>query len=93
MRTIERTTQFRRDYKRELKGKYREILERELRSLLALLANDEALPERYRDHALQGDWSGHRDCHLRPDLVLIYQKAEPTILRLRRLGSHSELFS
>ena len=92
MRTIERTTQIRRDYKRELKGRYRATIDDELRALLTLLVQDEPLPERYQDHPLQGNWSGHRDCHVRPDLILIYQKVEPNILRLRRLGSHAELF-
>ena len=84
MRTIERTTQFRRDYRRELKGRYRTTIDGELRVLLTLLVQDEPLPERYQDHPLQGHWSGYRDCHVRPDLILIYQKVEPNILRLRR---------
>ena len=45
----------------------------------------------YRDHPLTGDWKGFRDCHLRPDLVLIYSVSE-TELTLVRLGSHSDLF-
>ncbi|WLV67219.1 type II toxin-antitoxin system YafQ family toxin [Pseudomonas aeruginosa] len=46
---------------------------------------------RHRDHALTGDWKDHRDCHVKPDLVLIYQKPDADTLRLVRLGSHSEL--
>ena len=46
---------------------------------------------RRRDHALTGNWRDYRDCHIKPDLVLIYQKPESDILRLVRLGSHSEL--
>jgi mRNA interferase YafQ len=52
------------------------------------------LPEKYRDHALVSNWVGHRDCHIKPDLVLIYKKTEEgelLILKLVRLGSHSEL--
>jgi mRNA interferase YafQ len=56
-----------------------------------MLVADEALPERNRDHALGGDWKGFRDCHIKPDLVLIYEKS-PNTLSLARLGSHSELF-
>ena len=56
-----------------------------------LLAADMSLPRRNFDHALTGDWSDHRDCHLRPDLVLIYRKPDDTNLELTRLGSHSEL--
>ena len=52
---------------------------------------DELLAERYRDHPLSGDWAGFRDCHVKPDLVLIYEKPDDTTLRLVRLGSHSEL--
>jgi mRNA interferase YafQ len=55
------------------------------------LAHDRSLPARQRDHALSGDWADHRDCHIRPDLVLIYRKPTPDILQLVRLGSHSEL--
>jgi mRNA interferase YafQ len=58
---------------------------------VTLLANDEPLPRRYFDHALAGEWSDHRDCHIRPDLILIYYKLDETSLDLVRLGSHSEL--
>jgi mRNA interferase YafQ len=57
------------------------------------LANDKPLSPRYRDHDLSGDWAGYRDCHIKPDLVLIYKKSDAYTLRLARLGSHSELFS
>ena len=51
-----------------------------------------SLEARYRDHDLSGDWAGYRECHIKPDLLLIYRKSEPSTLRLARLGSHSELF-
>jgi len=91
MRTIERTTQFRRDYKREAKGRHRASLDVNLAGVLGALMNDETLAPRYRDHALTGEWSGFRDCHVKPDLVLIYEKPNEDVLRLVRLGSHSEL--
>ena len=91
MREIERTSRFKRDYKREARGRHRSILPESLADVLRLLAADAPLPERYRDHALSGDWSGYRDCHIRPDLVLIYEKPDAATLRLIRLGSHSEL--
>jgi mRNA interferase YafQ len=91
MRTIEQTGQFKRDLKREAKGAHRTTLQREFVALVAMLARDEALPQRHRDHALTGDWKDHRDCHIKPDLVLIYHKPDGDILRLVRLGSHSEL--
>lgn len=93
MRTIERSTKFKKDYKRELKGRYRDILESELKTILVPLISDEALDIRYRDHDLSGNWAGYRECHIKPDLLLIYRKMDGDILKLARLGSHSELFS
>jgi mRNA interferase YafQ len=52
---------------------------------------DMPLPIRHLDHPLAGEWSDHRDCHIRPDLVLIYRKPDAATLQLVRLGSHSEL--
>jgi mRNA interferase YafQ len=57
------------------------------------LANGEALPERYCDHALQGSRKGYRDCHIRPDWVLIYKiEDEVMTLLLSETGSHADLF-
>lgn len=91
MRTIDRTHQFKRDYKREKKGRHREALDGDLLAIVALLAADTPLPDRHRDHALVGDWKDHRDCHIKPDLVLIYRLPDAETLELVRLGSHSEL--
>jgi mRNA interferase YafQ len=91
MRTIERTTAFKRDYKREKRGQHSRTLDKALGDVVQLLADDEPLPPRNRDHPLSGDWSGYRECHIKPDLLLIYSKPEGT-LQLIRLGSHSELF-
>ena len=91
MRQTERTTRFKRDYKRESKGRHSATLENDLVAVLTLLANDAPLDARYRDHALTADWADHRDCHVRPDLLLIYQKPDDNTLRLVRLGSHSQL--
>lgn len=91
MRTIRRTVRFKRDYKREARGRYRATLDRELLAAVSLLAADARLPDKYRDHVLTGDWTDHRDCHIRPDLVLIYRKPDLGSLELVRLGSHSEL--
>jgi mRNA interferase YafQ len=92
MRSIERSTAFKRDIKREAKGLYRTILDADLVPVLLALASDEALEPRHRDHDLSGDWSGYRECHVKPDLLLICRKTENDLLRLARLGSHSELF-
>jgi mRNA interferase YafQ len=58
---------------------------------VTMLAKDEPLPQRYFDHPLTGEWIDHRDCHIRPDLILIYRKPDETTLELVRLDSHSEL--
>lgn len=91
MRLIKEQGQFKRDYKRELKGGYKETLGVELSAIILALANDFPLIERYRDHALSGTWAGFRNCHIRADLVLIYRKAGEGELHLVRLGSHAEL--
>ena len=93
MRTIERATAFKRDYKREAKGRHRATLDDDLKLVLVTLVTDQPLDAKYRDHDLIGDWAGYRECHLKPDLLLIYRKAESDTLRLARLGSHSALFS
>jgi mRNA interferase YafQ len=92
MRTIDRSTAFKRDYKRESKGRYRLTLDDELTPILVALAMDQDLEPRYRDHDLTGNWFGYRECHIKPDLLLIYRKLDLDTLRLARLGSHSELF-
>jgi len=92
MRHVEYTKTFRRDIKREKKGqRSKEELETLLFPIIEALANDEPLETRLRDHALSGIWRGCRDCHIRPDLVLIYSKPDAEKLLLLRLGSHSEL--
>ncbi|MFN9708679.1 MAG: type II toxin-antitoxin system YafQ family toxin [Burkholderiales bacterium] len=91
MRTTDYTGQFKRDYKREAKGQHRATLDADLRAVLSALLTDQPLEPRHRDHALTGDWKDHRDCHVKPDLVLIYQKPDDDTLRLVRLGSHSAL--
>jgi mRNA interferase YafQ len=92
MRTIERTTAFKKDFKREMKGKHKKGLQVLLADVVQLLADDEPLPASNRDHSLAGEWVGFRDCHLKPDLVLIYSLPDADRLQLARLGSHSELF-
>jgi len=91
MRTIERTGQFKRDYRREVKGPHRKTLESDFVDVVTRLANDQSLVEKHRDHSLTGDWKDHRDCHIKPDLVLIYRKTNTDVLQLVRLGTHSAL--
>ena len=91
MRIVKYTSRFRRDYKRKKLGRYSKRLDADLLEAVTMLATDELLPRRYFDHPLSGEWRDHRDCHIRPDLVLIYRKPDNASLELVRLGSHSEL--
>ncbi|EMM4514135.1 type II toxin-antitoxin system RelE/ParE family toxin (plasmid) [Escherichia coli] len=91
MRNIYETNAFKRDVKREAKGRHAKTLKTDLGAVLVALANDTPLEPRHRDHALTGQWVGTRDCHVKPDLVLLYQKPDDETLTLVRLGSHSEL--
>lgn len=94
MRTIETSAAFRRDFKRvQAAPRHRDDLKDLLENVVARLASDENLPSRNRDHALSGNWAGHRECHVKPDLLLIYLKPTANTLQLVRLGSHSDLFS
>ncbi len=92
MRTIERSSAFKRDYKREARGRHKPTLDTDLKPVLEALVNDKALEHRHRDHELSGAWEGYRECHINPDLLLIYRKPDAETLRLARLGSHSEFF-
>ncbi len=76
MLRIERSAQFKRDYKRELKGRHRKTVEGDLKAVLIALVHSEPLEEKHKDHALTGNWKDHRDCHVKPDLVLIYSIPE-----------------
>lgn len=84
-----RTNKFKKDYKREKKthGDLDDLLGPVLQHLL----EEKALPKKLQDHPLGGDWKDHRDCHIKPDLVLIY-KVDEEAVTIVRIGSHSELF-
>lgn len=93
MRTIEWSSALKKDFRRvKANPRHARDLDEILESVVGLLAEDLPLPESRRDHALIGDWKNHRECRLKPDLLLIYQMTGEDILRLVRLGSHSELF-
>lgn len=59
--------------------------------MLALIANDEALGPEWQDHALKGEWSNYRECHVGGDFLLIYQ-ADSDSITFIRAGTHAELF-
>lgn len=63
-----------------------------LEEVISMLQRREELPEKYRDHALSGDRIGQRDCHIKPDWILIYRIREDVlVLQLLDTGSHSDL--
>jgi mRNA interferase YafQ len=81
MRKIERTNVFKRDFKREKRSGLGSELDSLVTEIVSLLAEDKPLPVKNRDHALTGNWRDHRECHLKPDLLLIYRKPDADILR------------
>lgn len=87
--TVKPTNKFQKDVKRLMKRNYN--LDK-LTDVIKMLSNGEKLPEKYDDHAMTGNWKGHRDCHIEPDWVLIYRLEKDTLfLTLSRTGSHSDL--
>lgn len=88
--TVKPTGQFLKDYKLAIRrGQKIELLD----EVIAMLAQGEVLPPQYKDHPLTGNWVGHRECHIRPDWLLIYRiENDVLILTLSRCGSHSDLY-
>lgn len=83
-------------FKKDMKlARRRHLPEEELIEVVTDLANDIPLPVKNKDHALQGEFAGCRECHIQPDWLLIYSKesdGELHILNLLRTGTHSDLF-
>ena len=89
MRDVVQSRQFKKDLKKiNLSGKYHF---KDLKDILDFLRYDFPLAKKYRDHALVGEWQGFRECHVKPDWLLIYEKPEGLLI-LARTGSYSELF-
>lgn len=87
---IQRTSQFKKDYKLAVK---RGCDIEKLQKVVMILASGETLPEEYRDHPLRGNYSGYRECHIEPDWLLVYKITENVlVLTLYRTGTHSDLF-
>ena len=89
-----KTFSYSKEYKRDLKKLALTpdiLMSREMVEVMYLLQNELPLPEKYKDHALTGNWGNYRDCHIKNDLVLIYQIREQEIY-LARLNTHSEVF-
>lgn len=89
-RDIVWTTQFKKDYKLALKRHLNIDL---LDDIIRALSRGETLPEKNKDHALSGDWVGHRECHIQPYWLLVYRiEDDVLVLTLARTGTHSDLF-
>ena len=86
--TVEETPRFLRDLKRIKK---RGLNLKKLAEVVTILSEKQKLPLKNHDHALTGNWIGHRDCHIQPDWILIYRLHDNTLI-LERTGSHSDLF-
>jgi mRNA interferase YafQ len=92
MRTIETATIFRKDLRKLTTNPDHSNLISLLEAVLASLTTDKPLAIKNRDHALTGHYKGFRDCHIKPDVVLIYSKPNKNTLWLARIGTHSEVF-
>lgn len=90
---IQPTKNYERSYLKLLKsGTKKKVLD-EIALVVNILACNETLDAKYRDHKLQGDYAGYRECHIRADLLLIYQIRERSlVLVLMDIGTHSYLF-
>ena len=88
MRTIQRTSQFKKDVKRlKKRGKVFE----DFKDVISKLSKSEKLEAKFRDHILSGQYKGTRECHIEPDWLLIYELTDSKII-LVRTGTHSDLF-
>ncbi len=88
--TVKPSKKFQKDLKRAKKRGYDIDL---ITEVIKILANGEALPKKYNDHKLSGNYAGCRECHITPDWLLIYEIADnELILYLTRTGTHSDLF-
>lgn len=80
------------DYKKAIKKLDKQSLQA-LAQVIDKLANDEILEPKYKDHQLKGNLQAFRECHIKPNLLLVYKKVEQELrLSVLRVGSHSELF-
>ena len=88
--SIKESSQFKKDYKAAIRRNWNIKL---LDNVIAMLANGQTLPFRYRDHPLKGKYKGYRECHVQPDWLLVYcLKKDTLVLILAQTGKHNELF-
>ena len=88
MLTADYTNRFKKDYKLAIKRNYDVSL---IDVVIVNLINEAPLEERYKDHPLFGDYEGYRECHIKPDWLLIYQTGNGVIV-FERTGTHSDLY-
>ena len=89
MKTLQITTQFKKDLKRY---KNRPKVIEKLEFILGLLQNELPIPEENKPHPLTGNYRGHMECHVENDTLLIWWDQESDMINLVRFGTHSELF-
>ena len=89
MLILEYSSQFKKDFKKVTKMSIPDIIE--VGNVISELRKGQLIDIKYVDHPLSGNWGGFRDCHIKPDLVLIYRVLEST-LQLARIGSHNDVF-
>ena len=89
--TVIRSTRFKKAYKRM--HRHKRFNEEIFATVVNTLANSEKIDSRYKDHQLTGNLKAFRECHLAPDILLIYQKEKDVLLlTLVSIGNHSQLF-
>lgn len=90
MLKVRYSNKFKKDFKAIIRRGYDITL---FEDVVCLLREEKPLPEKYCDHALKGEYMGHRECHISPDWLLIYKVENDMItLSLTRTGTHSDLF-
>lgn len=89
MKTLKQTSQFKKDLKR-IQNSPKKITC--LQTVLRLLQVTDSLPQEYKPYLLVGDYKGYMECHVESDLLLIWFDESEDLIKLIRLGTHSELF-
>jgi mRNA interferase YafQ len=91
VRTISIHTTFKKEFNKFKKNLSFEELDIFYSEIISNLKNDIPLAEKYRDHQLTGNYKNFRECHVKPDLLLVYTKIDNKLI-LARFNSHSEIF-
>ncbi|WRD84714.1 type II toxin-antitoxin system YafQ family toxin [Helicobacter pylori] len=79
---------YKKDFKKLIKNGFDDSV---LNEVILTLRKKEPLDPQFKDHALRGKWKPFRECHIKPDILLVYLVKGDELI-LARLGSHSELF-